>query len=246
MKKFLAFVSLVLLTLGLVSADVTQNQKVYAAANIVKAFACDNNRSVDYNYVKEAKAVAIIPNVVKSGAVVSASSGDGIFIMKDFDGKWTSPVFIKYKGLGIGAQVGIESADLILIFQTSKSFMNLFEGMDTLELNAGVSAVKGYSAGFVTDYPELSAWIVKTGKTSGVYLGAAVDINRLSVDQASTNDYYEKLWDVTDILNGSPKDSQYTKMLKDTLDKYFGNYQYYCDCVSCPCNASKTYKKVKK
>ncbi len=243
MKKILTFISLISLTLGLVSADIVQNQKVYAAANIIKAFACDNNRSVNYHYVKEAKAVAIIPNSVRFGAVASLNSGDGIFVMKDFDGKWSSPAFIKYRGIGIGVQAGLESGDLVLIFQTSKSFMNLFNGMDTLEFNAGITPVKGGTVGFVTDLPEVSAWIVKNGPTSGVYFGATIDINKLSIDQASTNDYYEKLIDIQDILNNSLKDSKYTKMLKDTMDKYFGNYQYYCDCASCACNASPTYKK---
>lgn len=220
MKKI--FAALLVLFVS-ASADVTQNQQVYAAANVLKSFGCDVNRTFEEKYLRHAKAVAILTDVTRTGLIASVQRGDGVFSMKDMDGKWTSPIMIKYRGLGIGVQAGIESRDVIVLFQTSKSFRDIFEGMDTLELSAGASIFDGgYSAGAMTDIPEVSAWMVNHGEVSGLYLGAALDFGRFTIDNQATNDYYGRIYDYEDILNGSPKDTKYSKMLKNTLDIYLG------------------------
>ncbi|QKF64834.1 lipid-binding SYLF domain-containing protein [Campylobacter corcagiensis] len=218
MKKIL--LGLVLLCLG-ANADVTQNERVYAAANVVKSFGCDTNRTFQDKYLKHAKAVAILTDVTRTGVIASVQSGDGVFITRDFNGNWTSPLMIKYRGFGVGFQAGVESRDVIVLFQTSKSYRDIFEGMDTLEANAGASAFDGgYATGAMTDLPEVSAWMINHGEVTGLYVGATIDFGRLTIDNQATNDYYERIYDYEDILNGSPRDSKYTKMLKNSLSTY--------------------------
>lgn len=220
MKKIL--LGLVLLCLG-ANADVTQNEKVYAAANVVKSFGCDTNRTFEEKYLKHAKAVAILTDVTRIGLVASVQKGDGVFVTRDFNGNWTPPLLINYRGFGAGIQAGIESRDVIVLFQTSKSYRDIFEGMNTFEANAGVAAFdSGYGEGAMTDLPEVSAWMVNHGEITGLYFGATLDFGRFKVDDQATNDYYGRIYDYGDILNGSPRDSKYTRMLKNTLDTYLG------------------------
>lgn len=228
MKKFFASMAFLALCFSGANADIVQNQEVYAAANTIRAFACDNNQSISYNHVAHAKAVAILTDVVRSGAVVSTQSGNGIFAMKDEHGKWSSPLFIKYRGFGIGPQLGYESNDMVVLFQTTKSFKDIFEGETTLSVGAGASFVNGKRAEVATDLPEVSAYMISPGKVTGIYLGASVDIGKISVDDQATNDYYGRIYDYEDILNDSPKTTKYTRILKNTLSEYLGNKQYYC------------------
>ncbi|WP_311337168.1 lipid-binding SYLF domain-containing protein [Campylobacter ureolyticus] len=228
MKKLLVFAFVFCLSL---SADVFQNEQVYAAANVVKSFGCDNNNTVSEKYLENVKAVAIIPDVTRTSAIASTQKGKGVFSMRDLNGNWTPPIMITYSSFGAGPQVGIESADMILLFQTSKSFRDIFKGQDLLGLNAGGTIGEGSMAGRTTDLPEVSAYIVKTGKTSGVYFGASLDFGRIVIDDQATNDYYERIYDYQDILNGSPRDSKYTKMLKHALNVYLANdrEKFRCD-----------------
>lgn len=228
MKKIL--LGLVLLCLG-ANADVTQNEKIYAAANVVKSFGCDTNRTFQDKYLKHAKAVAILTDVTRTGVVASVQRGDGVFITRDFNGNWTSPLMIRYRGFGVGVQAGIESADIIVLFQTSKSYRDIFEGMDTLEVNAGASIFDGgYSGGAITDIPEVSAWMIGYGEVSGLYVGASLDFGRITIDDQATNDYYGRIYDYEDIINGSPRDSKYTRMLKNTLDTYISGNRANAQC----------------
>lgn len=220
MKKLLVF--LFAFCIG-ANADVLQNEQVYAAANVLKSFGCTPNKSITKDQLKHVKAIAVLTDVTKAGLVASVQSGNGVFSMRDLNGNWTSPIMIKYRSFGAGVQVGVESTDMILLFQTSKSFRDIFEGENTIGLNAGASFIEGGSTGVTTDLPELSAWIVNPGESTGVYVGASVDFGRLTIDDQATNDYYERIYDYADILNGSPKDTIYTKMLKKALNTYILN-----------------------
>lgn len=226
------------LTISL-KADIVQNQQVYATSNVIKAFACDNNQSIPANYIKNAKAVAILTDVKRAGVIVSAQIGDGVFSMKDEYGNWSAPLFIKYKGFGVGLQAGYESSDVVVLFQTSKSFQDIFTGLDTLEANAGISLGSGSKIGNATDLPDVSAWMITPGKVTGIYFGATFDVGKLSVNDQATNDYYGRIYDYEDILNDSPKVTKYTKIFKKTLAEYLGDMRYYCDCKTYNENKSK-------
>lgn len=226
------------------NADVTQNQQVYAAANVIKSFACANNLSIPASYVKNAKAVAILTDVKRAGAILTTQYGDGVFSAKDEYGNWSAPIFLKYRGFGVGPQVGYESSDIVVLFQTTKSYQDLFTGLETLEINAGAALGDGgVRGGRATDIPDVSAWMVSPGEVTGIYLGASVDLGKISIDDQATNDYYERIYDYQDILNDSPKASKYTRMFKGTLAKYLGDVRYYYECKNCKDKSRKANQK---
>lgn len=218
-------------------ADFLQNQKLYAAANTVKAFACKNFGGIPAKLVKDAVAVAIIPDLKKAAIGVSVSSGEGVFSMKDEYGNWSSPLFIKYRGWGVGIQAGYESKDLVILFQSSKSFQQIFNGEDSFEINAGATLGHGMSRGSATDLPDISAWGVQGGKSTGIFVGVSIDNGKISIDDQATNDFYGRIYDVEDILNNSPKETKYIRTFQGTLAKYLGDTRYYYNCSGKVCNA---------
>jgi len=229
MKKLFTSIAFLALCFTGATADVVQNHEVFAASNVVRAFACDNNQSIPFDHVAKAKAVAILTDVVRGAAGVSGQAGRGVLSVKDEYGNWSAPIFIRYRGFGLGLQLGWESSDLVILFQTSKSYRDIFVGENTLEVSAAATFGEGYRAGSSTDLPEVSAWMIQPGKVSGLYAGVSLDFGRITIDNQATYDYYDRIYDYEDILNGSPKDSKWTKTLKNTLAKYLGDRQYYCE-----------------
>lgn len=228
MKKLL-FSALLLLGVfaNSASADVSANQEVYAATNVISSFAHDNNFSVPADQIVNAKAVAILTDVKRSAAIVSTQYGDGVFSVKGENGEWSAPIFINYRGFGIGVQAGYESSDVVMLFQTTKSYQDIFNGTDTLEINVGGSVVEGRKTGAATDLPDISAWMITPGEVTGIYLGVSLDIGRITINDQLTNDFYERIYDYEDILNGSPRDNKYSKIFKNTLKKYLNDNRYY-------------------
>ena len=221
MKKLL--LSTILVLCGYLHADVSANQEVIAATNVLRSFGYRNDFGASVESVKNAKAVAILTDVKRLAAGASIQYGDGIFSVKGEDGEWSAPIFIKYRGFGAGAQVGYETTDVVMLFQTTKSYQDIFNGMETIEANAGATFVNGYKSGAATDFPDISAWMKTPGQQTGVFVGASIDRGKITIDDQLTNDYYGRIYDYEDILNDSPKASKYTKRLKDALNRYVTN-----------------------
>lgn len=221
MKKFL-FSALVVLC-GYLHADVVANQEVYAAANVINSFAHDGRFGIDEKYVKNAKAVAILTDVKRIAAGASIQYGDGIFSVKGEDGEWSAPIFIRYRGFGVGIQAGYETSDVVMLFQTTKSYQGIFNGEETLEIGGGATLGEGYRNSVATDIPDISAWMVAPGEQTGVYVGVTLDRAKITVDDQATNDFYERIYAYEDILNDSPRANKYTKILKATLKKHLNS-----------------------
>ena len=246
MKKLFFTAVLLLFGINVANADVAANQELYAASNVISSFAHDNNFSIPADKVLNAKAVAILTDVKRSAAVVSTQYGDGVFSVKDENGNWSAPIFIKYRGFGVGVQAGYETSDIVMLFQTTKSYQDIFNGTDTLELNVAGSVVEGKRGGAATDLPDISAWIVSPGEVTGVYLGVSLDIGRITIDDQLTNDFYDRIYDYEDILNDSPRDNKYSKIFKSTLKKYLNDNRYYGKIQNKPAGWPKTVRVVNK
>ncbi|MDA3048867.1 MULTISPECIES: lipid-binding SYLF domain-containing protein [unclassified Campylobacter] len=219
MKKFLLIASFVVSSF--LHADVVANQEVIAATNVMRSFGASSGFHVDQKYLQGAKAVAILTDVKRLAAGASIQYGDGIFSVKNADGTWSAPIFIKYKGFGVGIQAGYETSDVVLLFHTTKSYQDVFTGADTLEVSAGAAfGGHGAKAGRATDLPDISAWIATPGEQTGLYAGVTIDSGRITIDDQLTNDYYERIYAYEDILNDSPRNTEHTKNLKNVLYKY--------------------------
>jgi len=61
----------------------------------------------------EARSVVVVPDAVKVGLVLGGRHGRGLLSVKNPDGTWSNPSFVKLTGGSIGFQAGVQSADMI-------------------------------------------------------------------------------------------------------------------------------------
>ena len=80
----------------------------------------------------DAKAIAILPGLLKGGFVVGIRYGRGVVVVGDEHNGWQAPTFITITGGSFGWQVGIQATDLILVFKTKKGVDGLMRGKFTL------------------------------------------------------------------------------------------------------------------
>ncbi|NEK71104.1 MAG: lipid-binding SYLF domain-containing protein, partial [Xanthomonas perforans] len=74
------------------------------------------------------------------GLVIGGRRGHGLMSVKNADGSWSNPVFIKLTGGSIGFQAGVQSSDVVLVFRNDRNLDNLVNGKFTLGADAGVAA----------------------------------------------------------------------------------------------------------
>jgi lipid-binding SYLF domain-containing protein len=142
----------------------------------------------------EAKAVAVIPHVVKAGLVVGGRHGHGLVLLRTADGRWSDPTFIRLTGASIGFQAGVESADVVLVFRSKKDVDRLLDGKRKLALGADAAVAAGplgREAAAGTDArlrAEIYSYSRSRGLFAGVSLAGAVLANDADANQSFARD----------------------------------------------------------
>jgi len=111
---------------------------------VFKSFVNDPDPNLDWfrKIVVKAKAVLIIPQMLKAGFLVGGSGGTGVLVSQDKEsGEWSYPVFYTMGSVSLGVQIGAESSEVILMIMTDR-------GMDKMlttnfKLGADVSIAAG-------------------------------------------------------------------------------------------------------
>lgn len=148
------------------------------------------DKSLPADLLKNAKAIAVLPAMVKGGFVFSGSKGEGLISIKTRDGTWSNPNFISMAGAGVGFQVGIQSADVILVFRTDRGVQSIIDGKFTMGANASAAAGPvGRSATAATD-GQMKAEIYTYSRAKGLFAGIALDGTHFSIDDDSNAEIY--------------------------------------------------------
>ena len=125
----------------------------------------------------KAEGVVIIPDTVKAGFVVAGRGGHGVALIRDDKGNWGDPTFVNLGGLSFGAQLGVQSTDLVLVFKSKKSLERILDGKGklTLGVDAGVAAGPvGRRAEASTD-GQMKAEVLSYSKSRGLFAGVSLD-----------------------------------------------------------------------
>jgi lipid-binding SYLF domain-containing protein len=189
--------ALVLARPGLAPGSLAKNdspaneiKKVEDATRVLGEMMKESDKGIPEKPLEKSAGIAIIPDVIKAAYIVGGRHGYGVLLVRGKDGVWSNPSFIGITGGSIGWQIGVESADVILVFRTPRSIENITRGKFTLGADAGVSAGPlGRSAEASTD-AELKAEIYAYSRSRGLYAGVSFQGASLYVDAKANQDFY--------------------------------------------------------
>lgn len=138
----------------------------------------------------EARAIVVVPDTLKVGLVLGGRRGHGVVSVKNPDGTWSNPSFVKLTGGSIGFQAGVQSSDIVLVFRGERGLDSIVNGKVTLGADAGVAAGPvGRNAATATD-GQLKAEIWSWSRARGLFAGIALDGAVLSIDDAANQLVY--------------------------------------------------------
>lgn len=167
-----------------------QEAKMREVLDILGSFTEKSKGSIPRKLLNDAKAIAIIPSVVKVGLVVGGRYGKGVVTLRKGDGGWSNPLFLSLAGGSVGWQIGGQSTDVVLLFIGQKGVDNLMGGKFTL--GADVSVAVGPVGGSVTAADsEMGPEIYTYSRSRGLFAGIAMDGARLKVDHKDNARYYK-------------------------------------------------------
>jgi lipid-binding SYLF domain-containing protein len=191
--------------------------RVSAAAAVVREFAA-MPEGAPRGLVEKAAAVVVVPDLMKSNAGVDAQHGNGVLSVKNADGSWSEPVFVKLTG-GDAALSGASPTDLVLVFMNDHNIAEILESDFTLGGDVSVAAGPIGSAGSDARF---DATIYSYTRGEGAFAGVAVNGAQLSVDTDAIARVYGGQLKAFDVAQKQPEPGSPGEELANALKQLTG------------------------
>jgi lipid-binding SYLF domain-containing protein len=202
MKKLLLASILATLVQTPAFAGAREEARLIEASGVLEELGAQRDTAIPDRLMARAYGIAVIPNVVKVGAVVGGRRGSGTMVVRDANGRFTSPIMISLTGGSIGWQIGVQSTDVVLVFTTRQGIEGIADGKLTLGADASVAAGPvGRSASAGTDQ-DFKAEVYSYSRNRGLFAGVSLDGSILAIDSKSNNKLYGQSASASDIIAG--------------------------------------------
>ena len=197
-----------------------QIEKIEASTKVLADFG-NMKESIPSELLKVTEGIIVVPKLINAGFVLAGKRGKGIAMVKLEDGTWSNPVFVTITGGSLGFQAGIQSIDLVLIFKSAETLLDIGKGSFTLGGDISVTAGPvGRNSSAGTDY-KMEAEVYSYSKSKGLFAGISISGSAIDVDSKFNEAFYENESDAKEIFNASKIKSAEVKALKAELKKLY-------------------------
>ena len=147
----------------------------------------DANRTVDNlkqdpafaqaaRMIEGARAVYIVPKLVKGGFIFGAEGGDGVLLVRHGN-NWGTPKFYGMGSASFGLQIGLEQAELVFIINSEQALRGIEKGNVKLGAGAGLTVVNlssGAEGATTTHGGDIVVWTSGSGAYAGLTFNGSV------------------------------------------------------------------------
>jgi lipid-binding SYLF domain-containing protein len=218
----LLFSALASVTLLHSAAQSDESKRVSEATTVMTEMMAAGDKGIPRSIMEKAEGVAVFPGLIKAGLGIGGQRGRGILSARDAkSGTWSSPAFLTITGGSIGAQIGVQSIDLILVVNDQRGLQQLVQNQFKVGADASVAAGPvGRDASASTDI-QMRAQILSYSRTRGLFAGITLEGATFSQDRDANERFYGTAYRtaqiVFDRLGGAPNP---VAEWRSTLGKY--------------------------
>jgi lipid-binding SYLF domain-containing protein len=187
-----AFVLLTLIAGAAAQAQQREEARLVLATQALEQINAMPDQGVPDWLLARAHGIAVIPNVIKVGLGIGGRGGKGVLTVRDEQGRWSNPVFVRLAGGSFGWQAGVQAADVVLVFTTKAGIDGITDGKLTLGADASVAAGPVGRATSVATDPNFSAEVYSYSRTRGLFAGLALDAAAITIDRNANATFYAK------------------------------------------------------
>ena len=167
-----------------------EDRRAIDASRVLDEIMQAPDQAIPSRMLQDAHAIAVIPDVVKASLILGGRAGKGLVSIRNTDGTWSPPSFVKLTGGSIGFQAGVQSTDVVLVFRSARGVDSIVNGKFTLGADAAVAAGPvGRSAQASTD-GQLKAEIYSYSRARGLFAGVALDGAVIAIDHRANQSVY--------------------------------------------------------
>jgi len=126
--------------------------------------------------LQNARAVYIVPKLVKGGFIFGAEGGEGVLLHRVGKG-WSNPKFYDMGSASFGLQAGLEQAQLIFIINSEAGLRGIEKGNVKLGAGAGLTVVNlssGAEGATTAHGGDIVVWTSGSGAYAGLTFNGSV------------------------------------------------------------------------
>ena len=176
-------------------ADQTKTEvveRLQSATKVLHEILNTPDKGIPDEVLKGAKCIAVVPGLLKAGFIFAGKHGRGVATCRLPNGSWSAPAFFVISGGSWGAQIGVESVDLVLLVMNNEGMRHLMD--DKFQVGGSAAA----AAGPVGRHAEAgSDWKVESqiltySRAKGLFAGIDLGGSVVERDKDSTVAFYER------------------------------------------------------
>ena len=222
MNKIFAIAAAAAVGLGLLSAPAraaSEQQNLVDEARItLDHLRNDQEFGNAKQLLHKARAVLIVPNLVKAGFFLGGEGGDGVMLARSAGGTWTDPAFYTMASASFGLQIGIQQAEVVMLVMSDRALKALEQDQFKFGAQASLAVVTlGSSAQAATSTALDSADIIVWASASGAYAGLTLEGSLVKPRDSYNEAYYGRPIAVREILNNNGGHNPGADNLRHTL-----------------------------
>jgi SH3 domain-containing YSC84-like protein 1 len=196
------------------------SERVEMATNDLQQLIAAPDNGIPQEIMAKAKCVAVIPDMVKGGFVFGGQHGRGLATCRTANG-WSAPAPIALSGGSWGAQIGVQSADVVLLFMNDHAVQSMLNDKVKLGGEASVAAGPiGRHTEAATDI-KMKEEILSYSRTKGLFAGLDLNGAKVSQDMDTTVALYGKRVTFRDILSGQVPTPEEAAKFVNTVSRDF-------------------------
>ena len=187
----IAILSIVAITAATLRAQAQQAERIRHAATVLDEIMGAADHAIPSSVMENAEAVAVFPSTIKGGFILAAHRGKGVLSVRDRKtSTWSLPAFLTVTGGSVGAQIGAQSIDLVLVVMNRRGLENLVQNQFKIGADGSVTAGPvGRSAEASTDI-QLRAEILSYSRARGLFAGVSLNGAAIRQDRDANEDFY--------------------------------------------------------
>ena len=206
---------------GAAQAQVTdQTLMVGKAVTTVERLRSDPNFGQTMtDLLARARAVLVVPDLVKGGFILGAQYGSGVLLAKDSSGRWSGPAFYSVAAGSVGLQIGLQDAESVYVIMSDKGLSAVVDNKFKAGAGASVAVATLGAGAEANTTTNVGADIYAFSKAVGLFGGAALDGAAILPRDSWNASYYGGSPTPQDILYKRAVDSPQADRLRDILSR---------------------------
>jgi lipid-binding SYLF domain-containing protein len=166
-------------------------KRIKEVVTVLEEIMSATDQSVPRSVMEKAEGIGVFPSLIKAGLGVGGQRGRGILSVRDKkSGDWSSPAFLTITGGSIGAQIGVQAIDLVLVINDQRGLEQLVKNQFKIGADASVAAGPvGRDASASTDI-QMRAQILSYSRTRGVFAGVTLNGSTIRQDRDANERFY--------------------------------------------------------